>query len=105
MTWQPNMTMTAKHNIKSSLFVEYGNLIKELEQYLPQFKVSIKDLQEPTQSFVTNFYTDILSEFFCDVNNLTEVLITLSLCRLIGQVLIYFYRRLFLDSSVSKSHV
>lgn len=75
MTWQPNMTMTAKQNAKSSMYAEYHNLIKELEQYMPQFKATIKDLQEPSQSFVTNFYTDVFSEFFCDVNNLTEVII------------------------------
>lgn len=55
------------------MYVEYSNLIKELEQYMPQFKASIKDIQEPSQTFVTNFYTDVLMEFFCDVNNLTEV--------------------------------
>jgi hypothetical protein len=63
----------AKYNTKSTMFVEYSNLIKELEQYMPQFKASIKDIQEPSQTFVTNFYTDVLMEFFCDVNNLTEV--------------------------------
>lgn len=69
-----SMNMTVKYNAKASMFSEYNNLIKELEQYMPQFKASIKDLQEPSQSFVTDFYTDVLSEFFCDVNNLTEVL-------------------------------
>ncbi|CAH1736377.1 uncharacterized protein LOC114120050 isoform X1 [Aphis gossypii] len=72
MTWQPNVTTMNKQN-KSSMYVEYGNLIKELEQYMPQFKATIKDLQEPSQSFVTDFYTDVFSEFFCDVNNLTEI--------------------------------
>lgn len=56
------------------MYVEYGNLINELEQYMPQFKATIKDLQEPSQSFVTNFYTDVFNEFFCDVNNLIEVM-------------------------------
>lgn len=74
MAWQPNVTNIAKCNKNSSLYVDYSNLIKELGQYMPQFNVSIKDLQEPSQSFVTNFYTDVLSEFFCDVNNLTEVI-------------------------------
>lgn len=73
MAWQPNITTMAKQN-KSSMYVEYGNLINELEQYMPQFKATIKDLQEPSQSFVTNFYTDVFNEFFCDVNNLIEVI-------------------------------
>lgn len=73
MTWQPNTT-TMKRENKTSMYTEYGNLIKELEQYMPQFKATIKDLQEPSQSFVTDFYTDVFSEFFCDVNNLTEVI-------------------------------
>lgn len=72
MAWQPNVTTVAKQH-KSSMYVEYGNLINELEQYMPQFKATIKDLQEPSQSFVTNFYTDVFNEFFCDVNNLTEI--------------------------------
>lgn len=74
MSWQHNATTTAATAKKSTMYVEYNNLIKELEQYMPQFKASIKDLQEPSQSFVTNFYTDVFSEFFCDVNNLTEVI-------------------------------
>lgn len=77
MSWQPNQTCFGKSmTVKSNMFAEYNNLIKELEQYMPQFKVSIKDLQEPSQTFVTNFYTDVFSEFFCDVNNLTEVKMT-----------------------------
>ncbi|KAL5234566.1 hypothetical protein ACI65C_001976 [Semiaphis heraclei] len=72
MAWQPNVTTMAKQN-KSSMYTEYGNLINELEQYMPQFKATIKDLQEPSQSFVTNFYTDVFNEFFCDVNNLIEI--------------------------------
>ncbi|CAI6361514.1 unnamed protein product [Macrosiphum euphorbiae] len=72
MAWQPNITSMAKQN-KSSMHVEYGYLINELEQYMPQFKATIKDLQEPSQSFVTNFYTDVFNEFFCDVNNLIEI--------------------------------
>ncbi|XP_050442564.1 uncharacterized protein LOC126846807 [Adelges cooleyi] len=75
MAWQQNQTLVGNKNVntKAHMYVEYNNLIKELEQYIPQFKVSIKDLQEPSQTFVTNFYTDVFSEFFCDVNNLTEI--------------------------------
>lgn len=74
MAWQPNVTVSGvKPNTKMTMYADYSNLINELEQYMPEFKVSIKDLQEPSQTFVTNFYTDVLSEFFCDVNNLTEV--------------------------------
>ncbi|VVC42016.1 Kinetochore protein Nuf2 [Cinara cedri] len=77
MAWQPNLTSTAKQ--KSVLYVEYSNLIKELGHYMPQFKASVKDLQEPSQTFVTNFYTEVLNEFFCDVNNLTEIQVTQNL--------------------------
>lgn len=73
MAWPPNTTTTTKQNAKSSMYIEYSNLINELKQYMPQFNASVKDLQEPSQTFVTNFYTDVFSEFFCDVNNLIEV--------------------------------
>ncbi|XP_050523408.1 uncharacterized protein LOC126895507 [Daktulosphaira vitifoliae] len=80
MTWEPNRTIIGKNmNVKSNMYAEYNNLIKELEQYMPQFKASMKDLQEPSQTFVTNFYTDVFSEFFCDVNNLTEIQVTQNL--------------------------
>lgn len=74
MAWQPNATTTAsKQNPKASIFVEYNNLIEELGQYMPEFKATIRDLQEPSQAFVTQFYTDMFNEFFCDVHTLTEV--------------------------------
>lgn len=94
MAGQSNITLTAKcRKANSSMYLEYGNLIKELEQYMPQFKITIKDLQEPSQSFVTGFYTDALSEFFCDVNNLTEVIyymfFTLRICNGYLKFLLY----------------
>lgn len=81
----------AKYNTKSSMYVEYSNLIKELEQYMPQFKASVKDIQEPSQTFVTNFYTDVLLEFFCDVNNLTEVSPTIIILFFTFDICIVFY--------------
>lgn len=76
MAYQPNVTIMAKQN-KSSMYTEYSNLINELKQYMPEFKATIKDLQEPSPPFVSKFYGDVFNEFFCDVNNLIEVIFIL----------------------------
>ncbi|XP_050540096.1 uncharacterized protein LOC126904842 [Daktulosphaira vitifoliae] len=58
---------------RSTAYLEYSNLIKEINNYMPEFNASIKDLQEPSQTFVTQFYTDVFREFFCNVMNLTDI--------------------------------
>lgn len=101
----------AKLNTKSTMYVEYSNLIKDLEIYMPQFKASLKDIQEPSQTFVTNFYTDALMEFFGDVNNLTEVFLTFTILFFILKFYIYgctslnLYSLICVDPSHSKSYI
>ncbi|XP_050436955.1 uncharacterized protein LOC126843445 [Adelges cooleyi] len=70
-----NYPMTASKTPchKGTMYLEFSNLLKEISHYMPEFKASIKDLQEPSQAFVTQFYTDVFNEFFCDVMNLTEI--------------------------------
>lgn len=67
--WLPVYEMSSAY---SDTCAGVGDLVKELEEYMPQFNVSTEDLQELCQTFVTQFYECVFNKFFCD-RHLIEV--------------------------------
>uniref|UniRef100_A0A1B6L419 Kinetochore protein Nuf2 N-terminal domain-containing protein n=1 Tax=Graphocephala atropunctata TaxID=36148 RepID=A0A1B6L419_9HEMI len=48
-------------------------LLDDIKKYFPNFKCTLQDLRNPTEEFVTNFYSCWLQEFEVDIVNVSQI--------------------------------
>lgn len=48
-------------------------IFSRMKNLFPEIKFSLQDLRNPTEEFVTVFYSCWLSEFSIDINNVNQV--------------------------------
>lgn len=49
------------------------NLLATIRQIFPDLEVDMRDIKNPTQTFIGNFYALFLEDFGADVNELSQV--------------------------------